>query len=129
MRYGAKAAVVMGALLPTLETYRRGWDTWSSNFTTMFEDYWAGLLLLACAWAVARHRPKATLFLLVVWGAVAGMILIATVGQLEATFRATALEARNTQVLVAKLLLLAFSASALVSTFRDAVHRMTPDER
>jgi uncharacterized BrkB/YihY/UPF0761 family membrane protein len=57
------------------------------------------------------------------------MILIATVGQLEATFRATALEARNTQVLVAKLLLLAFSASALVSTFRDAVHRMTPDER
>jgi hypothetical protein len=57
------------------------------------------------------------------------MILIATVGQIETTLRGTDLEARNTQVLVAKLLLLAFSASGLVSTFRDAAHRMTPNER
>jgi hypothetical protein len=129
MRYGVKAAVVMGILLPALETYRRGIGMWRINFTTMFEDYWAGLVLLACAWAVARRRPTATLVLLAVWGAVTGMILIATVGQIETTLRGTDLEARNAQVLVAKLLLLAFSASGLVSTFRDAAHRMTPNER
>jgi hypothetical protein len=129
MRYGAKAAVIMGILLPALETYRRGIGTWRLNFTTMFEDYWAGVVLLACALAVARRRPTAPLLLLAVWGAVTGMIFIATVGQVEATLRATNLEARNTQILIAKLLLLAFSVSALVSTFRDAAHRMTPNER
>jgi hypothetical protein len=129
MRYGVKAAVIMGILLPALETYRRGISTWRINFTTMFEDYWAGLLLLACAWAVARRRPTGTLLLLASWGAVTGMILIATVGQIETTLRGTDLEARNTQVLVAKLLLLAFSTSGLVSTLRDAARRMTPDER
>jgi hypothetical protein len=129
MRYGVKAALVMGILLPALETYRRGIGAWRINFTTMFEDYWAGVLLLACAWAVARRRPRATLLLLAVWGAVTGMILIATVGQIETTLRGTNLEARNTQVLVAKLLLLAFSASGLVSTVRDAAHTMTPNER
>ena len=129
MRYGAKAAVIMGILLPALETYRRGIGTWRVNFTTMFEDYWAGLLLLACALVAARRRPTAPLLLLAVWGAVTGMILIATVGQVEATLRAIDLEARNTQVLIAKLLLLAFSVSGLVSTFHDAAHRMTADER
>jgi hypothetical protein len=129
MRYEAKAAVIMGILLPALETYRRGIGTWRVNFTTMFEDYWAGVLLLACAFVAARRRPTAPLLLLAVWGAVTGMILIATVGQVEATLRATNLEARNTQVLIAKLLLLAFSASALVSAFRDAAGRMMPRER
>ena len=129
MPLGAKAAVVMGILLPVLETYRRGMGTWQSNFTTMFEDYWAGLLLLAAAWAVARRRPMAPLFLLAVWGAVTGMIFIATVAQVEASFRATDLEPRNSQVLVAKFLLLALSVSGLVSTFRDAARCMTPNER
>ena len=128
MRYGARAAVIMGILLPALETYRRGTGTWRVNFTTMFEDYWAGVVLLACAFVAARRRPTATLLLLAVWGAVTGMIFIATVGQIEATLRPTNLEARNSQVLIAKLLLLAFSVSGLVSTFRDAAHRMTPNE-
>ena len=129
MRYGARAAVIMGILLPTLETYRRGIGTWRVNFTTMFEDYWAGVVLLACALVAARRRPTATLLLLAVWGAVTGMIFIATVGQIEATLRPTNLEARSSQVLIAKLLLLAFSVSGLVSTFRDAAHRITPNER
>jgi len=129
MRYGAKAAVVMGILLPALETYRRGFGEWGVNFTTMFEDYWAGALLLVGAAAVARRRPAGTLLLLVVWGGVTGMILIATVAQIESTLRGSSLEPRNMQVLVAKLLLLAFSASGLVSTFRDAARSSTPDER
>ena len=129
MRYGAKAAVVMGIVLPALETYRRGLGMWRTNFTTMFEDYWAGFLLLACAWAVSRRRPAATLVLIAVWGWVTGMIMIATVSQLEMTLRGTDLEPRNTQVLIAKLLLLAFSASGLVATLRDAAHRATPNER
>ena len=128
MRYGAKAAVVMGVLLPTLETYRRGIGTWRTNFTTMFEDYLAGALLLLCAWAVARRRPTAILVLLAVWGGVTGMILIATVLQLEMTLRGTNLESRNTLVLVVKLALLALSVSGLVATVRDAAYRRVPNE-
>jgi hypothetical protein len=71
-----------------------------------------------CAPAVARRL-----------GSVTGMILIATTAQLDATFRGDRLEPGNTQVVVAKLLVLAFSASGLVGTFRDAAHRMTPNER
>jgi hypothetical protein len=129
MQYGAKAAIAMGVLLPGLETYRRGIGTWQTNFTTMFEDYWAGALLLLCAWAAARRRPSAPLLLLVVWGWVTGMILIATIAQLETTFRGDSSDPRNTQVVVAKLVLLAFSASGLVGTLRDAAHRITPNER
>jgi len=123
MRYGVKAAIAMGLLLPALETYRRGFGTWRTNFTTMFEDYWAGALLLLCAWVAHRRPGKGILLLLAVWGAVTGMILIATVGQLEATVRGTNLESGNTRVLVAKLVLLAFSASGLVDAFRGASHQ------
>jgi hypothetical protein len=78
MRYGTKAAVVMGILLPALETYRRGMATWATNFTTMFEDYLAGAVLLVGAWMVARRRANAVMFLLSVWGWVVGMILVST---------------------------------------------------
>ena len=130
MRYGAKAAVAMGVLLPALETYRRGFETWRTNFTTMFEDYWAGGLLMLCAWLASRRRPTAVLPLLAVWGSVTGGILIATIKQLEITIRGTDLEPRNTEVLIAKLLLLTFSASGLVATYRDAARGMvTKDPR
>lgn len=129
MRYGAKAAVVMGILLPTLETFRRGFGEWSVNFTTMFEDYLAGALLLASAWAASRRRPAGTLLLFAVWGAVTAMLLLSTIGQVETTLRANNLEPRNTQVLIAKLLLLTFSASGLWSTYRDVARSVTFNER
>ena len=129
MRYGTKAAVVMGILLPALETYRRGVATWATNFTTMFEDYLAGAVLLVGAWMVAQRRSNAVMFLLAVWGWMVGMILIATILQIESTLRAANVEPGNTRVLVAKLLLLAFSASGLVSTFRHATQSATPNGR
>ena len=46
MRFEVIAAFVIGALLPVLETVRRGIGHWAINFTTMFEDYVGGALLL-----------------------------------------------------------------------------------
>jgi hypothetical protein len=118
----------MGVLLPVLETYRRGIGEWRVNFTTMFEDYWAGALLLVAAWAASRRGRGGSLLLLAVWGGVAGMIFIATVAQVEITLRGAA-ESRNTQVLIAKILLFPFSVSGLVSAFRSASHFANDDER
>jgi hypothetical protein len=124
MKFSAKAAILMGILLPTLETYRRGLGEWGVDFTTMFEDYWAGALLLASA-AIAGRRPHGILVLLTVWGSVTGMMLISTVSQVEDTLRAGDLEPLNTEVLVVKLLLLTLSASGLVSAFREAARETT----
>jgi hypothetical protein len=44
VRFDVIAAIVLGILIPTLETVRRGIGYWSVSFTTMFEDY-------------LRHRP------------------------------------------------------------------------
>ena len=129
MRFAEKAAFGMGILLPTLETYRRGFGEWRVDFTTMFEDYFAGALLLAGAWAASRRRPFGPLLLLVAWAWVTGMMTISCVDQIEATVRGIDLEPRNTDVLVAKALLFATSATALVRSFRDAIYRMTPNER
>ena len=54
MRFEITAAIVMGVLLPILETARRGISHWTINFTTMFEDYVAGTLLLIGGWAAYR---------------------------------------------------------------------------
>jgi hypothetical protein len=50
MRFEVIAAFVIGVLLPVLETCRRGIGYWRVDFTTMFEDYVAGALLLIGAW-------------------------------------------------------------------------------
>ena len=46
MRSEVRGALVIGLLLPLLETYRRGLAHWGVEFTSMFEDYLAGGLLL-----------------------------------------------------------------------------------
>lgn len=46
MRFEVIAAFTIGVLLPVPETYRRGVGYWGVEFTTMFEDYVAGALLL-----------------------------------------------------------------------------------
>ena len=51
MRFETISAFAIGILLPLLETGRRGIGHWSINFTTMFEDYVAGALLLIGGWA------------------------------------------------------------------------------
>src|SRR5262245_4995248 len=65
MRFAIRAGFAIGILLPVLETYRRGFGEWRVDFTTMFEDYLAGALLLVGAWAAARRRQAGKIVLLV----------------------------------------------------------------
>lgn len=118
MRFDAKAAFAIGVLLPVLETCRRGLGTWRTEFTTMFEDYLAGALLFAGAWAAyKRHRLESPL-LLMAWAWFTGMMTNSFVDQVEVTLRGTDLEPHNTDVLVVKFLLLVVSAFALLQSFR-----------
>src|SRR5688572_27771976 len=121
MRFETKAALAIGLLLPVLETYRRGVGHWRVEFTTMFEDYLAGLLLLAAAWAAYQRHRAETALLLTAWTWVTGMMTISFVDQLEVTLRGIDLEPQNTDVLVVKFLLLAVSLTALLRSFRHCV--------
>ena len=104
MRFEAKAALAIGLLLPVLETYRRGFGHWCVEFTTMFEDYLAALLLTAWAWLTS-------------------LMTISFVDQVEVTLRGVDIEPQNTDVLVVKFLLLAVSLTALLRSFRRC-HRL-----
>jgi hypothetical protein len=129
MRFEARAALVLGILLPVLETYRRGLAHWRVEFTTMFEDYLAAAVLLAGAWAAFRHWSSQTALLLTGWAWVTGMMMISMVDQIEGTLRGVDLEPRNTDVLVAKFLLFVISAAALLRSFRRAHRAVTPNDR
>jgi hypothetical protein len=114
MRFEAKAAWAIGILLPALETYRRGFGHWRVEFTTMFEDYLAALLLLAAGWAAyRRHRAETALF--------TSLMTISFVDQVEVTVRGIDIEPQNTDVLVVKFLLFAVSVAATVQSFRRCV--------
>jgi hypothetical protein len=119
MRFEVKAAVAIGVLLPTLETYRRGMGHWRVEFTTMFEDYLAGALLLVAAWGALRSRVWARDGLLIAWVWVTGMMTTSLVSQIEDTVREGSPEPDNALVIVIKTLLFAVSASALVATLRS----------
>ncbi len=118
MRFNIVAAILLGILIPTLETMRRGLGYWSVNFTTMFEDYLAGAALLVCALGALRGARWAPLSLLVVWSGVASMMLLSTVSQIERHFWSDVPEPRSGIVLVAKLLLLLVCAIALSQSVR-----------
>jgi hypothetical protein len=119
MRFEATAAAVVGILLVVLETYRRGLAHWRVEFTTMFEDYLAGALLLAGAIAAYRRRSSAPALLLTGWAWVTGMMTISFVDQVEVTARGVDLEPMNTDVLIVKFLLLSVSVVALIKSFRQ----------
>jgi hypothetical protein len=105
MRFEVIAAFVIGILLPLLETCRRGIGHWSVSFTTMFEDYAAGALLLIGGWASYRARPWGRLFLLMAWAYVTGMMGGSFWSQLELTLRHVITEPDNLLVVVVKFLL------------------------
>jgi hypothetical protein len=123
MRFEVCAALVIGVLLPALETLRRGISQWTIDFTTMFEDYVAGALLLIGAWAVQRHRHWGSVFLLVAWSYVTGMVSSSFWYQLEETVRGIVSE--PPVVLIVKLLLWATCVAAVISAFR----RILPAQR
>ena len=121
MRFEAKAALAIGMLLPVLETYRRGLGHWRVEFTTMFEDYFAAVLLLAGAWAAYKQHRAAGALLLTGWAWLASLMTISFVDQVEVTLRGVDIEPHNTDVLVVKFLLLAISLTALLRSFRRCV--------
>ena len=118
MRFEVVAAFIMGALLPLLETLRRGISHWLVNSTTMFEDYVAGLLLLVAAWASVANRRHALILLVVAWAYVTGMMGSSFWYQLEFTLRGEAVEANNAVVLIVKCLLWSTCLISLVLSFR-----------
>lgn len=125
MRFEIVAAFTIGVLLPLLETARRGISHWTINFTTMFEDYVAGALLLIGGWAAYRSRPWGPVFLVLAWAAFSGLMTSSFVGQLEETLRQTASEPHNLLVVIVKFLLWSVCVVSLVLSFRTATLRRT----
>ena len=121
MRFEVVAAFTIGILLPVLETCRRGLGHWGVEFTTMFEDYVAGALLLIGAWASYRGRPWGVTFLVLAWGYVTGLMSSSFWFQLEETLRQTASEPDNLLVVTVKSLLWATCVVALALSFQRAL--------
>ena len=121
MRFEVTAAFAIGILLPLLETCRRGISHWTVDFTTMFEDYVAGALLLIGGWASYRARPWGALFLVVAWAYVTGMMGGSFWYQLEDTFRGTIAEPNNLLVVIVKFLLWGACVVSLVLSFKRAL--------
>jgi hypothetical protein len=118
VRFEVITAFSIGLLLPVLETCRRGIGYWGVEFTTMFEDYVAGALLLIGAWASHRQRPWGAPFLLLAWGYVTGLISSSFWYQLEETLRQTASEPNNLLVVIIKFLLWSTCVVSLALAFR-----------
>ncbi len=118
MRFEVTAGFVVGLLLPVLETARRGIGHWAVEFTTMFEDYVAGALLLIGAWATTRARSWGPTFLLLAWAYFSGLMSSSFWWQLEETFRQTATEPNSLLVLGVKSLLWITCITSLVLSFR-----------
>lgn len=126
MRFEIIAAFIIGVLLPTLETARRGISHWAINFTTMFEDYLAGALLLIGGWAAYRSKSWGPMFLVLAWAYFSGLMTSSFVSQLEETLRQTASEPNNLLVVVVKLLLWSVCVVSLVLSFRTATQKRLP---
>lgn len=120
MRFEIIAAFAIGILLPLLETARRGISHWTINFTTMFEDYFAGILLLVGGWAAYRTKSWGAVFLVLAWAYFSGLITSSFIGQLEETLRGTASEPGNLMVVIVKFLLWSICVVSLVLSFRTA---------
>jgi hypothetical protein len=121
MRFEVIAAFAIGILLPLLETCRRGITYWTIDFTTMFEDYVAGALLLIGGWASYRARPWGSIFLLLAWAYFSGLMSSSFWSQLEETFRQTSFEPNNLMIVVVKSLLWSTCVVSLVLAFRKAI--------
>lgn len=122
MRFEVTAAFVIGLLVPVLETARRGIAHWTVEFTTMFEDYVAGVLLLVGAWATTRARPWGSTFLLLAWAYFAGLMSSSFWWQIEETLRQTVSEPNSMVVLVVKFLLWITCVVSLILSFRSVAN-------
>lgn len=121
MRLEVATAFAIGALLPVLETSRRGISHWLVDSTTMLEDFVAGALLLIGAWACYSKRRWGSVFLVLAWAYFTGLMSSSFWNQLEETIRQTVTEPNNGLVLSVKFLLWAVSVTSLCLSFRDAL--------
>ena len=121
MRFEVAAAFIMGALIPVLETIRRGFSYWTVEFTTMFEDYVAGALLLIGAWLSYQSRRGGAVILVLAWAYFAGLMSSSFWSQLEETLRQTSTEPHNMLVVVVKFVLWATCIVSLVLATRTAI--------
>lgn len=124
-RFEVVAGFVIGALLPILETARRGITHWAVDFTTMFEDYLGGAVLLIGAWAAYRAKSWGATFLLLAWASISGLMTSSFVSQLEDTIRRTTTEPHNLVVVIVKFLLWSTAITSLVLAFRSSQSRST----
>jgi hypothetical protein len=129
MRFEVIAAFILGALVPVLETARRGINHWTVDFTTMFEDYVAGALMLIGAWASYRARSWGAPFLLLAWAYFTGLMSSSFWYQLEETIRQVSSEAHNSLVVGVKFLLWATCVISLVLSFRSVARGRRLDKR
>lgn len=120
MRFEIIAAFAIGLLLPVLETARRGIAHWTVDFTTMFEDYLGGAVLLIGAWGAYRARPWGATFLVLAWASISGLMTSSFVSQLEDTIRQTATEPNNMVVVIVKFVLWSVAVTSLILSFRRA---------
>ena len=118
MRFEIIAAFAIGLLLPVLETARRGISHWAVDFTTMFEDYLGGALLLIGGWAAYRTKAWCATFLLLAWASITGGMTTSFVSQLEDTIRQTATEPNNLVVVIVKFVLWVTAVASLALSFR-----------
>jgi hypothetical protein len=129
MRFEANAAFVIGITLPLLETCHWGLSEWTVDFTTMFTDYLAGALLLVGWWASYRAKEWGSLFLILAWTWLTGLMTGSFLDQLEGTIRHTVDEPHNPLVLGVKFLLFAVSAVSLILSFKSACNQLRPLSR
>ena len=120
-RFEVTGAFVIGALLSGLETMRRGISHWAVDFTTMFEDYLGGSLLLIGAWAAYRAKSWGATFLVLAWASMSGLMTSSFVSQFEDTIRQTATEPNNLLVVSVKFVLWLTCVASLILSFRTAV--------
>lgn len=120
MRFEIIAAFAIGLLLPILETARRGISHWTVEFTTMFEDYVAGALLLIGGWAAYRAKRWGAVFLVLAWASFFGLMTSSFLSQVEETLRQTVSEPNNLVVVAVKSFLWIVCVVSLVLSFRHA---------
>ena len=121
MRFEVLAAFTLGILIPLLETLRRGIGYWAIEFTTMFEDYAAGGLLLIAGWAAHRRLSWGDTFLVLAWGYLTGLLSSSFWSQLEETLRGSASDLHNLEVVVVKFFLWSVCVVSAVLSFKRAL--------
>jgi hypothetical protein len=81
LRFSRTAALVIGLLLPVIETWRR-WDA-LANWPSWLDDYIASALLLY-AWRAGRASDRESRpYLMAAWGYTFGIAYVSFFGQLE----------------------------------------------